>query len=504
MWRWIAGVALVAVVGAGAVVYNRAQNFGAAAAAAETAEAAAPPALEFKVDEAAARLGQAIRFKTISVQAGQTWDAAPFAAQRAWLETAYPAFHGVATREIVNQESLLFTWKGADESLAPMLLLAHLDVVPVEEWSLKDWKAEPFSGEIRDGFVWGRGALDDKGSLIGIFEAANALAASGWKPRRTIIFAFGHDEEVSGLQGAVAMAKILKERGVMAWFAMDEGMAVISRFPMTGGPVGLIGIAEKGYATLRVTATATAGHSSTPPADTAVTLLSEAIIRIHRMPIEMKLEGGPGLGLVQALAPQLPQTVRVAAANEWLFSPVINQQLGRDPRAAALMRTTIAPTMLEASPKENVLPGRASAMINFRLHPRDTAAEILAGAQAAVRGIPGVTLEWASPPNEASPVSSTESDSYALIAAVARTVGNGAPAAPTLVLGATDSRHYAEVAQNVYRFSPVLMTDEEIEGVHNVNEKVSVENVGRLVRGYAQLMTMGAGGDAPAAPATEQ
>jgi carboxypeptidase PM20D1 len=493
MWRWIAGAVLVAVLGAGAVVYNRAENFGPDAPAAAAAQTAAAPALDVNVDQAAQRLSQAIRFKTISVQEGAVWDAAPFAAQRAWLETAYPAFHAAATREIVNQESLLFTWKGTDETLPPILLLAHLDVVPVEEWSLKQWKAEPFAGEVRDGFVWGRGALDDKGSLIGILEAANALAASGWKPRRTIIFAFGHDEEVSGLQGAVSIAKLLKERGVNAWFALDEGMAVISRFPMTGGPVALIGIAEKGYATLRVTATATAGHSSTPPADTAVTLLSEAIIRIHRMPIEMKLEGGPGLGLVRALAPQLPQSVRVAAANEWLFSPVINQQLGRDPRAAALMRTTIAPTMLEASPKENVLPSRASAMINFRLHPRDTSAEILAAAQEAVRGIPGVTLEWASPPNEASPVSSTESDSYRLIASVATTVGDGAPAAPTLVLGATDSRHYADVAENVYRFSPALLSDEEIEGAHNVNEKLSVENVGRMVRGYAQLMTAGAG-----------
>jgi carboxypeptidase PM20D1 len=149
--------------------------------------------------------------------------------------------------------------------------------------------------------------------------------------------------------------------------------------------------------------------------------------------------------------------------------------------------------MLEASPKENVLPGRASAMINFRLHPRDTAAEILADAEAAVRGIPGVTLEWASPPNEASPVSSTTSDSFALISSVARAAGGDIPVAPTLVLGATDSRHYAEVAENVYRFSPALMTDAEIEGVHNLNERISVENVGRMIRGYAQLIAAGAG-----------
>lgn len=491
MWRWIAGIVLVAALGVGGLVYYRTKNFSPSPLA-EAATAGAPPELTVNVDDAAARLGQAIRFKTISVQAGQPWDAAPFTAQRAWLENAYPAFHAVATREIVNGESLLFTWKGSDESLPPMVLLAHLDTVPVEEWSLKSWTADPFAGDIKDGFVWGRGAVDDKGSLIAILEAANALAAAAFKPRRTIIFAFGHDEEVSGASAA-AMAQLLKDRGIKAWFVMDEGMAIVERFPMTGGPVALIGIAEKGYATLRVTAVASAGHSSTPPSDTAVTLLSEAIIRIHRMPIEMKLEGGPGMGLIQALSPQLPLTVRTAAANEWLFGPVIQQQLGADPRAAALLRTTVAPTMLEASPKENVLPGRASAMINFRLHPRDTAAEILAAAQAAVRGIPGVTLEWSGTPNEASPVSSTTSDSFALISSVARAAGGDVPVAPTLVLGATDSRHYVGVAENVYRFSPALMSDAEIEGVHNVNERLSVENVGRMIRGYAHLITAGAG-----------
>lgn len=492
MWRWIGGLLLVGALAVGGLVYYRAQQFAPPATAAAAAIAAAPD-IGVTPEAAAAHLAEAVRFKTVSVQAGQAWDEAPFAAQRAWIETTYPAFHRAASREIINKESLLYTWKGTDETLAPMLLLAHLDVVPVEEWSRKDWKADPFAGEIRDGFVWGRGSFDDKGSLIGILESANALAASGFKPRRTILVAFGHDEEVSGRDGAIAIAAVLKQRGVKAWFAIDEGMAVAARFPLTGGAVGLIGIAEKGYATMRVIATSAAGHSSTPSEDTAVTLLSEAILRIHRMPVTMKLEGGPGLGLMQALAPRLPQTVRIAVANEWLFSPLINQEIGRDPRAAALLRTTIAPTMLEASPKENVLPGRATAMINFRLHPRDSSASIMAAAQNAVHGVPGITLEWAAPPNEPTAVSSTTSDSYALIASVARTVGEGAPVAPTLVLAGTDSRHYSEVAENIYRFTPVLATDEEVAGVHNVNEKLSVANVGRMVRGYAQLIVAGAG-----------
>jgi carboxypeptidase PM20D1 len=370
MFRWIGGVVLAAAVVAAAVVALRTRDFSREAMA-EAAAAAPPPDIAIDADAAAARLARALTFRTLSVQEGQPQDLAPFTAQRAWLEAAYPAFHAAAKREIVNEESLLFTWEGSDPALKPMLLLAHLDVVPAEE-STDKWSVDPFGGEVRDGFVWGRGAVDDKGSVVTLMEAANTLAAQGFKPVRTIIFAFGHDEEVSGLKGAQAMAALLKSRGVRAWFALDEGMAIVERYPLTGTPVALIGVAEKGYGTMRVTAAATPGHSSTPPPDTAVTLLAEAVVRIHRMPVEMKLAGGPALDMIRALAPQLPLTIRAAAANEWLFSPVINQQLGADPRAAALLRTTIAPTMIEGGDKENVLPGSATALINFRLHPRDT------------------------------------------------------------------------------------------------------------------------------------
>jgi carboxypeptidase PM20D1 len=491
MFRWILGLVVVAALGAGGVVAWRTSQF--TPAPVPQAALAAAPDLNVDGAAAAARLGEAIRFETISVQPGEAWNAAPFTAQRAWLETAYPAFHQVATREIINNESLLFTWAGSDATLAPILILAHLDVVPVESWSKEDWTNGAFSGAVKDGYIWGRGAIDDKGSLIAILEAANALAVSGFKPKRTILFAFGHDEEVSGPMGAQAIAKLLKERGVKAWFAIDEGQAIIAKHPMTGSPVSLIGIAEKGYATLRITATARAGHSSTPDKDTAVTLLSEAILRVHRMPIEMRLGGGPALDMIRALAPQLPVTLRAAAANEWLFSPLINQRLGADPLAASMLRTTVAPTMVEGGPKDNILPGRAMARINFRLHPRDSAASILSRAQAAVKDIPGVTVEWDRPPNEASPVSSTSSDSFALIAGMARAVAPDALVAPSLVMAGTDSRYYTGVAQDVYRFAPAMFDTDDIGGIHGKNERLSVDNLSRMIKGYAHLMAAGAG-----------
>lgn len=491
MFRWILGLLLVTALGVGGVVAWRTKNFTPLA----LPEMAAPkdaPAVTVDAEAAAKRLAEAIRFQTVSTQSGQPEDPKAFDDFHAWLAKTYPAIWAAAPPETVGAKTLLMTWTGSDPSLPPLLLLAHQDVVPVEDWSRKDWKADPFGGEIIDGKVWGRGAVDDKGSLISILEAANALATGGFKPARTVIFAFGHDEEVSG-SGAAAVAALLKTRGVKAWFALDEGMAVIENNPLTGTPVGLIGVSEKGYATMRIVATGVAGHSSTPASDTAVTLLAEAVLRIHRMPVTMKLEGGPAGDMIRALAPSLPLATRVAAANEWLFSPVINHQIGANPRAAALLRTTIAPTMLEGGPKENVIPGRAVAMINFRLHPRDTKDSIMALAQDAVRDLPGVSLEWAGSASNASPVSSTTSDSYALLASVAREVGNGAPVAPTLVLGATDARHYAGVAENVYRFTPAFLSDPEIAGVHGVNEHVTVANVGRMVKGFTRILVVGAG-----------
>jgi carboxypeptidase PM20D1 len=271
---------------------------------------------------------------------------------------------------------------------------------------------------------------------------------------------------------------------------------------MTGKATALIGVSEKGYATMRVTTIAQAGHSSMPPAVTAVTMLGEALRRINDLPVKMSLADGPGQEMIRALGDEIPLTTRMAAANEWLFSPLIRQQLGASPAAAAMMRTTIAATMLEGSPKENIIPGRASALINFRLHPRDKAADVLAMAKAAVadlsvKAAPGgvdqqVTVEWNSPPNEASPVSSTQSDSYALLAAVARGAAPDAPVTPSLVLGATDSRLYVDVAENTYRFAPMILDAPDIECIHGQNERLSIENLDRMIRGYMRLIATGA------------
>jgi carboxypeptidase PM20D1 len=447
----------------------------------------------YQIDASAAamRLAEAIRFRTVSL-VEETEDRAQFVQFHTWLQQRYPAFHAAARREMVGELSLLYTWEGSDPGQPPIILLAHQDVVPVPNDTRQNWQVDPFGGIIRDDAIWGRGAIDDKGSLVALMEAAEFFAAQGRQPTRTIIFAFGHDEELGGDNGAVVMARMLAERNVRAWFVLDEGMAALDRHPLTGGPAAMIGISERGSGTMRVRAVGQPGHSSMPPSETAVSLVAEAVDRIHSMPIEQGLEGGPALGMMRALAPELSLTNRMAVSNEWLFGPMLRQRMEGNPAARALLGTTVAPTMIEGGSRPNVLPGEASAMINFRIHPRDTAADLLRSARQEVADLEGVTVEWAEEPREASPISSSDASSYALIAALSGAILPDAPVAPGLVLAGTDSRHYAGVAENVYRFQPILLTAEDLEMPHGLDERLSVANFERMIRFYIGLMDAGA------------
>ena len=241
-----------------------------------------PEVPAFDANVAAEHLGEAIRFRTITVAPGdpRVGQEGPWIELQAWMEETYPAFHNAAAKETVpGGLTLLFTWQGSDPDLDPILLMAHQDVVPVNIGTEGDWDAPPFSGAIENGYVYGRGAIDDKGSMIGLLEALDALAASGFAPKRTILLMLGHDEEVSG-SGAAAGVALLKSRGVSPVMALDEGFMAVEKNPLTGGTLAFIGIAEKGYVTLQLTVTAAGGHSSTPPRNSTTVRLSRALIAL--------------------------------------------------------------------------------------------------------------------------------------------------------------------------------------------------------------------------------
>jgi len=442
----------------------------------------APP-VQVDVDAAARRLGEAIRFQTVSNQDVSQNDWSQWDRFHDWLRTAYPHAHAAMSRSDIGR-TLIWTWQGSDPSLKPMVLMAHQDVVPVEAETLSKWRHAPFSGELAEGAVWGRGSLDDKGSLIGLMEAADALAAKGFKPRRTIYIVSGHDEEVLG-SGARDAAAWFKANRITPEFVLDEGMLALGHDPLNNKPIAPIGVSEKGYATLRITAHGKGGHSSAPPDETAVQVLAKAVDRIATDRFPLRFDG-PGADMVRVLAADATPTTRALIANDWLFGGLIAKKMGSFPAGAAILRTTIAPTVLQASPKENVLPQTATALINYRLHPRDTLASVKARARRDVRGL-DVELAWNSNAAEASPVASTRTEAWRVLSTLAGQETSARPA-PSLFTGATDARRMSIVTHDIYRFQPVRLEQDEIEMFHGINEHLSLENLKRMVGFYERLM----------------
>jgi carboxypeptidase PM20D1 len=447
------------------------------------------PAVPIDVERAARHLAEVVRISTISHQAKSDDVASEWTRLHDWLQSTYPAAHAAMTRELVAGHTLLYTWRGSDPALPAIILMAHQDVVPVTPGTERDWRHPPFDGIVADGAVWGRGTIDDKGALVGIFEGIETLATRGFVPRRTVIVVSGHDEEAGGT-GAKAAAQALKERGVQAEFALDEGMAVVSDLPLASQPVALIGIGEKGYATLKVTAPAEGGHSSAPPHETGVETLARAVLAITGDPFPLEFEG-PAADMVRNLAPHASTTVRMAVANEWLFRPLLVREMASTPAGAASLHTTIAPTMLRGSPKENVLPQDAAAWINYRIAPGNTAAEVIDRARRATRDL-DVRLEWeGGVAYDPSPVSSSASRAFGLIAALAAEDGK-VPVAPALVTATTDSRYMAGVATDVYRFQPIVASLADFGMVHGTNEHLTLDNLRRLCEFYARLIATAA------------
>jgi carboxypeptidase PM20D1 len=454
------------------------------------------PAPRIELDEAALaeRLGAALRFETISHAGPAALPRAEFEKFQRWLAETYPRLHAGLSLERVSDLSLLYTWQGTDPALPPLLLLAHQDVVPVD--APERWAEPPFAGRISDGFVWGRGAIDDKASLLSICEAVELLLARGFRPTRTVLLAFGHDEEVGGTQGATQIAALLASRAVHPWFGLDEGGVILAPGVVPGlhDPVALVGVAEKGYVTLDVVAKAEGGHSSRPPRHTAAGILAAAVLALEDHPMPASIGGVTG-STVAYLAPEMPLLGRVLLANLWLFATPLETLLSEQPSTNALLRTTTAVTQLTGSPKDNVLPSQAVAGVNFRILPGDTVDLVLNRARAIVND-PRVEVRLRSPGSEPSPVSPIDSSSFALLARTIRESFPDAIVAPTLVLGATDSRHYGEVTQELYRFLPIRMDSSDMKRPHGIDERLATQNYADAVR-YQVLLLENAAGSAP-------
>jgi carboxypeptidase PM20D1 len=479
-------LALLAILVVGAVIFVRAVGLEPArdggTRAPASAEPAEPPDLE-----AVERLAGALRIATVSGPGGEL---RPHALQRfrRYLAARFPRVHAELERELVAGHSLLYTWSPeAPSAGAPLLLLAHQDVVPAGPEAAERWTHPPFDGVVAEGYLWGRGAMDDKGSLLAILEAVEGLLRDGFRPRRPVLLAFGHDEEIGG-RGAVALAERLERAGVRPFLVLDEGLAIAEGLmPGVERPVALVGVSEKGYLSLVLRATGEGGHSSAPPRQTAVDVLARALQRLRDRPLPAGIDG-PVEELFTTLAAEMPFDRRLVLANLWLFEPLVVRELAARPATDALLRTTTAPTMLSGSVKDNVLPTEATAVVNFRLHPRDTADAVAEHVRRAVND-PRVEVEvYGGFASEASPVSPTTGPAWELLAGTVARVAPEAVVAPSLVLGGTDARHYAGLTPHVYRFAPVTVGPGDLERVHGVDERLSLEDYGRMVRFYRALI----------------
>jgi carboxypeptidase PM20D1 len=404
---------------------------------------------------------------------------APMRAFHGYLAQSFPRTYATLAHEVVEPANLLFQWHGTDSTLEPVVMMSHMDVVPVETGSESGWTHPPFSGDIADGYVWGRGALDDKVGVLATLEAVEQLVAQGHHPRRTVYLAFGDDEEVEG-HGAAAIVALLKSRGVHPLVAIDEGSAIVRGvIPGISRPVALIGIAEKGHTSVRLTVESAGGHSSMPPPRTAVGVLARAIDRLETHPLPGRLDGAVA-GMLEELGREMPLSSRIAMANLWLTRPLVIRMLSRSPATNATLRTTTAPTMIQGSPKENVLPIRAQAIVNFRIIPGETPETVLEHVRRVVDDST-VAIALAEPPAPPSPVSSTTSRAYETLARDIAALEPNAIVAPSLVVGATDSRHYAGYARDVYRFLPMQIGAADLDRVHGTNERIGVHDYARGV-----------------------
>lgn len=456
-------------------------------------EAVAPALPEVVVDgeQAARRLSEMIRCRTVKPGEGEGYE--QFDRFRRLLRDFYPLAHDALEGETVKEHNLLYRWPGRGGE-RPLVLMAHYDVVPA---SGEQWSHPPFDGVIEAGVIWGRGALDTKNTLCGIFEAVEALLGAGYRPEQDIYLAFGHDEETMG-RGALAIVEELRARGVRPEMVLDEGGAVLSgMFPGVKRPIAVVGTAEKGFVNIEVVLQGGGGHSSAPDQHNPLAVLSRIILNVEKNPFEAHLPGEL-LELFTAVGRHMPFALRVIFANLWCFKPLLKvlvPRLGREMNA--LCRTTAVFTMAEGSSASNVVPDRVRAVVNLRNAARDPLDKALAHIRSRAAAASEKARRAADPlrlevnllnGHDASPSSSTASAAYALLVRTVKTVFPQAVVTPYIMLGATDARHFHAISDNVLRFSPMALSKEELRSIHGVDEKITVEQLSGVVTFYLNLI----------------
>lgn len=436
-------------------------------------------------DAIAEKMAAVVRVPSISFPTPHPEREAAMRDMHETLERQFPVFHANTEKTVVNGYSLAYRWKGKSDT-TPALILAHMDVVPIAPGTEEDWTHPPFSGDIADGFVWGRGTLDIKSHLVCSLEAAEWLMGEGFVPEHDIWFAFGHDEEIGGHEGAMKMEKWFAEKGIRFSWLLDEG-GVVNDGAMKGldRPLALVGIGEKGYADIRFTARDDGGHASMPPRHSALGTIATFVHRLERKPMKTRLVP-PVQAFLNTVGRHLPQGLRVILANLWLFKPLFLKVFSQGRTGNAMLRTTAAPTMAKASNAMNVLPQSAEAIVNFRILHGDTCDTLMAHLQEVAKGL-DIEIE-PDKMNDPSAISTTEGPVWDRMTEGINRLYPEAIPVPYLMMGATDARKYEAVSDNQYRFTAYRIGMADMKRIHGTDERISVDNLNRCVAFFRFMM----------------
>ena len=417
-------------------------------------------------EQAISRFQALLRVPTVSRKDDST-DWAAFDAFLPTLKAQFPHVFEHCELTLINTYGIVIRWQGKDPDLQPVILMAHHDVVPVEG---QDWHYPPFGAEIHDGNIYARGTVDTKCILAAVFEAMDALLSEGFTPQRDIYFCTSNCEEISG-DTTPKMVQWFEEQGIKPWFVLDEGGAILEKMPMgIRNPFAMIGVSEKGLADVHLTATAKAGHASLPSKNDASVKLVEALHKIQKNPFKATLT--PALQeMLRCFSAYVSTGMKLVFRNLWLFGPAVKKVMEGTPDTAAMIRTTAALTQLEGSPAINVLPEKATAGFSVRIAPQDSVASVLEHFRSVVGDLAEVSCDDAQEP---SPISDHNTRSYEYIKQTVARVFPGVDAAPYVMNAATDSRHFAAICKEVYRFAGFVFTEEQRESIHSADEFMPV------------------------------
>lgn len=443
------------------------------------------PASEERCDaaKAVADLQAMVRCKTVSESDISKEDEAEFLKFENVLQERFPHVFQTCEFQKLGRRALLFRWKGKSAEKC-RVLMAHYDVVSVEEGL---WSKPAFEGVLENGILWGRGTLDTKGTLNGVMQAAEQRIAEGFVPQNDVYFAFSGNEETNG-DGAPAIVQWFKEKNIRPALVLDEGGAVVQKvFPGVNKPCALIGTAEKGILNVRFSVRGKGGHASAPPAHTAVGVLSRACARIEKRPFPRRMSR-PAREMFDTLGRYSGFAYRIVFANLWLFGGLIDRALCRKKGGElnALMRTTVAFTQMSGSRGSNVLPPQAEMVANLRVMCGETAdGAVFRLKKLAADGDIRIEKIYGMNPSE---VSDTRGEAWKTVKNAVEATWTDAIVSPYLMMACSDSRHYGEISDCVYRFSAMALSAEERASIHGNDERVPVETIEKTVLFYLRLM----------------